>query len=388
MFLKLEAVEDFLSNLYVYELVIFYCAVVVFLVQLLFYLFVYGKVARYKVVGKPDTESNEPVSIIVCARNELDNLTQYLPLILKQEYPTFEVIVVNDCSSDNSQDMLEKMQAIYPHLKITHIKEDEKFSHGKKLALTIGIKAATYEWLLLTDADCMPESENWLATMGNNFKEPNEIVLGYGGYFAEKGFLNRLIRFDTYFIAVQYFGFALCRIPYMGVGRNLAYRKSLFIKNKGFASHSHLQSGDDDLFINEVANTKNTTIELSLAAHTRSVPKKTVEEWVNQKSRHFSTANRYKFIHKFLIGFESFTRMLFYLSVILLLFQGSYLCYIGLGMLFIRMVIQLSVYSITMKKLNEKKLLLFSLVFDIILPLINIFLYTVNSFKTKQHKWK
>jgi poly-beta-1,6-N-acetyl-D-glucosamine synthase len=380
-------VNAFLLDLSVYEQVIFYSTLFVFLVQVIYYVFIYGKVARFKVEENNYPEGDEPVSIIICARNELENLKLYLPLILEQEYSTFEVIVVNDCSSDNSQDWLEKMQAIYPHLKVSHIKEDEKFSHGKKLALTVGIKAATYEWLLLTDADCKPESEFWLASMRRRFNSSNEIVLGYGGYFSGKGFLNRLIRFDTFFIALQYLGFALCKIPYMGVGRNLAYKKSLFIKNKGFASHAHIQSGDDDLFINEVANSRNTAIEISVNAHTRSMPKETFAQWVFQKRRHFSTGNRYKFVHKFLLGLEIFCRMLFYLGIILLLFSHN-LLYIGLGLFFIRMLIQLLVYAKALKKLNEKKLLLFSFIFDIILPLINIFLYTVNSFNTKQHKWK
>jgi poly-beta-1,6-N-acetyl-D-glucosamine synthase len=380
-------VNAFLLNLSVYEQVIFYCTLFVFLVQVIYYVFIYGKVARLKVEGKNYPENSEPVSIIICARNELENLKLYLPLILEQEYSTFEVVVVNDCSSDNSQDWLEKMQAIYPHLKVSHIKEDEKFSHGKKLALTVGIKAASYEWLLLTDADCKPESEFWLASMLSKFNIDNEIVLGYGGYFSGKGFLNRLIRFDTFFIALQYLGFALCKIPYMGVGRNLAYKKSLFIKNKGFASHAHIQSGDDDLFINEVANSRNTTVEISVDAHTRSIPKETFAQWVIQKRRHFSTGNRYKFVHKFLLGLEIFCRLLFYLGIILLLSNHN-LLFIGLGLFFIRLLIQLLVYAKALKKLNEKKLLLFSFIFDIILPLINIFLYTVNSFNTKQHKWK
>lgn len=370
-----------------FEQVVLYLTASFFVIQIFYYTVIYGKVARYIVENKKHNDSGEPVSIVICARNELENLKKYLPSVLEQEYGTFEVIVVNDCSSDNTQDWLEKMQAVYPHLKITQIKEDEKFSHGKKLALTVGIKAASYEWLLLTDADCKPESENWLATMQSNFKNPKEIVLGYGGYFAEKGFLNYLIRFDTFFITLQYMGFALIKIPYMGVGRNLAYKKSLFTKNKGFASHSHINSGDDDLFINEVANTQNTGIELSQEAHTRSVPKKTFQDWVFQKRRHFSTAGHYKFIHKFLIGLETFTRLLFYITAVLMLFHHN-LVYIGLCMLFIRYAVQLWVYAITLKKLNEKNLLLISLLFDIIIPLINIFLYTVISFNSKQHKWK
>jgi cellulose synthase/poly-beta-1,6-N-acetylglucosamine synthase-like glycosyltransferase len=381
-------VNDFFVNLGVYEQIILIIAGTVFSIQVIYYLVVFGKVSRYSFLDTNKKNSKEAISVIICARNEAENITTNLPLVLEQDYPQYEVIVVNDCSYDESQDILEKMQEKYSHLRVTQIKPDEKFSHGKKLALTIGIKAAKNEWLVLTDADCKPESKKWLSTMQQNFSDSAEIVLGYGGYNAEKGFLNQLIRFDTFFIALQYFGFALCKIPYMGVGRNLAYKKSLFLKNKGFASHAQILSGDDDLFINEVANSKNTSVEFSIDAHTRSVPKKTFAQWTEQKKRHFLTSYRYKFLHKFLLGLEIFTRFLFYLSLIFLAIFSLKTLYIAVSLFIIRMTLQLFIFSSALKKLNEKKLLIISLLFDFILPLINLFLYTVKSINSKQHKWK
>jgi poly-beta-1,6-N-acetyl-D-glucosamine synthase len=380
-------VENFYFNLSVYVQVTLWVLVIAFVFQVIFYLVVYGKVAWARLGVKKQSANQEPVSIIICAKNEAENLQMHLPKILEQDYPSFEVIVVNDCSEDNTQDILEKMQEKYPQLKITRIKEDEKFSHGKKLALTIGIKAAKNEWLLLTDADCFPESNQWLSGMQRNFTGNAEIVLGYGGYIAVKGFLNKLIRFDTFSIALQYFGFAMCKVPYMGVGRNLAYKKSLFLKNKGFAPHAQILSGDDDLFINEVASGKNTETEFCLPTHTRSIPKKTFSQWKIQKLRHFSTGNRYKLKHKLLIGVENFTRFLFYASAISLLITGG-MYYVVVGVFFIRYLLHFLVYAKALKKLNEKNLLLISLLFDIILPVINLFLYVSTIFNSKQHKWK
>lgn len=377
---------NYFANYGPYELIVTGILAVALLIQLIYYLIVFIKVASFKSEEKKFTNTKEPVSIIICARNEAENLTNHLPLLLKQDYPDFEVVVVNDCSDDESQDILENFQAQFPHLRTTQIKHDEKFTHGKKLALTIGIKAAKNEWLLLTDADCIPSGANWLSSMQRNFTSENEIVLGYGGYTEEKGFLNKLIRFDTFFIALQYLSFAMIKVPYMGVGRNLAYRKSLFMKNKGFASHAHILSGDDDLFINEVANGGKTAVEFSPETHTRSVPKNQFGLWTNQKKRHLSTGKYYKFLHQLLLGGEISSRLLFYIAVLLSIINSE-TWILGLSVLFFRWIIQIMVFNRAMNKLNEKKILLFSWLFDLILPLLNIFLYSINSFNSKQNKW-
>lgn len=379
--------EDFIAQLNLYQVISLVILFAALLIQLIYYLVIFVRVPGYKNNGSSEKNKKEPVSIIICARNEAENLTQNLPLVLEQEYPDFEVIVVNDCSDDETQDILEKFQEKYKNLRLTQIKHDEKFTHGKKLALTIGIKAAKNEWLLLTDADCRPHGKKWLSTMQRNFTADRQVVLGYGGFNEQKGFLNKLIRFDAFFIALQYLSFALLKLPYMGVGRNLAYRKSLFMKNKGFASHAHILSGDDDLFINEVANSKNTRAEFSIEAHTRSVPKKAFGLWAFQKRRHLSTGQTYKFKHKFLLGLEITSRMLFYIGLILTLISPV-TWIIGLSAYVFRLIIQLIIFNGAMNKLNEKNLLLFSIIFDFVLPLTILFLFTANLFNTKQHRWK
>ena len=185
-----------------------------------------------------------------------------MPRIFEQDYPHFEVVVVNDCSWDNTSDLLKEFGLKHSNLKIVTIKEDDTYSHGKKVALMMGIKGATHEHMLLTDADCRPNSKEWLRNMMQHFTGETEIVLGYGAYEKQGGFLNKIIRYDTFMIALQYLSFALAGKTYMGIGRNLAYKKSLFFKMKGFASHYHIESGDDDLVVNEAATKQNSKIEL------------------------------------------------------------------------------------------------------------------------------
>ncbi len=381
--------EEIIRNSKLYEIIIASILLVSLITQLYYYLGIYLKVAiKKKSDGKPTLKTeNPPVSIVICARNEEENLKHFLPTVLEQKYSEYEVIVVNDCSADNSDMVLENFQKQYPHLKVTTIKEDEKFSHTKKLALTVGIKSAKHEWLLLTDADCIPQSDLWLATMAENFKENTEVVLGYGGYFSEKGLLNKLIRFDTLHIAMNYFGFALNGKPYMGVGRNLAYKRSLFFKNRGFASHSHIDSGDDDLFVREVASKSNTAVEFSQNAHTLSVPRKTYSNWIRQKRRHTSTSSFYSSGIKFLLGLEPISRLLFYLSAITLI-ALLYFPYIVSSIIALKLIVQLSIIKVVMKRLNEKKILLISLLWDFYSLYFYGKLLLLNSVTSKKPKWR
>jgi len=296
-------------------------------------------------------------------------------------------VVVNDCSRDQTEEVLETFRSRYNHLKVTTIKKDPKFSHGKKLALTVGIKAAGHEWLLLTDADCRPESDQWISIMQRNFTTHTSIVLGYGGYKHAPSLLNNYIRFDTFFVAIQYFGFALAGIPYMGVGRNLAYRKSVFFKNKGFASHLNILSGDDDLFIGEVARKGNTRVEFSVPGIVRARAKTTLTEWAKQKRRHLTTGWHYKSRIKWLLGLELTSRIFFYLIFLVLLCSRHFV--LPAVIIFLtRTLIMGIIFKSAMKRLKENNLLLPSLLYDALGPVINFILTLYNFFSTAKPTWK
>ncbi|MBN1990917.1 MAG: glycosyltransferase [Bacteroidales bacterium] len=377
--------SDFLYQLSIYELILAGVLFLGLVIQLYYYLGVFLKVANFN--GNPSNNIQPPVSIVICARDEEANLSTFLPLVLEQSYPNYEVVVVNDCSSDDTDMVLERLMRTYKHLRVTTIKQDEKFTHTKKLALTIGIKAAKHDWLLLTDADCRPESKNWLSTMAVAFTQDNEVVLGYGGFIPEKGLTNKIVRLDALYTAMLYLGAALVRKPYMGVGRNLAYKRNLFFSNKGFASHSQLASGDDDLFVNEVATSNNTTVVVDPGAHTRTYAKRTFNSWLNQKRRHLTTGSRYKSGSKWYLGTELFSRYLFYGSAIALIALQAYPLIIA-GIISLRLIIRLSVIKAVMIRLKERKILLISLVYDFISPIIFGTIVLTNKFSTQKTKWR
>lgn len=371
----------------IFQIVILSVFVISLVIQLFYYLYYYMAVASYKPI-QAQTE-NLPVSVIICAKDEAYNLRNFLPGVLEQDYATgYEVIVVNDCSEDETAEVLEEMQKQYPHLKVSTIKKDLKFSHSKKLAQVIGIKASANEILLFTDADCQPESNKWLSGMTCHFAKNIDFVLGYGGYLYQEGLLNKYIRYDSMFIAMQYIGMAIRKRPYMGVGRNLAYRKSTFFNTKGFSAHNHLMSGDDDLFVNANATAENTIVEYGPGTHTRSFPALNLQNWIKQKKRHLTTGSYYKPGDKARLFIEPASRTLFHLSLIYILCMLLYWPYV-IGLFVLRLTIQTVVFCHVSRKFNERRLLIYSIIFDIFSPLIYGTIYLSNLLKgTKGVTWR
>ena len=363
---------------------IFWIYVAAIAIQLLYYWFFFSRFAFYK--KQENKNEPVPVSVVISAKNEYHNLCKNLPLILKQDYPDFEVVVVNDASDDETIFFLEDIEREDSRLKVVNITQDLNFFSGKKFPLALGIKSAKNEYLLLTDADCTPCSEYWIKEMVSNFSNKTDVVLGYGKYKMEKGFLNKIIRYETVFTAIQYFSYALIGIPYMGVGRNLAYKKSLFIKSKGFISHYDVSSGDDDLFINKVANKKNTQIEINPDSFTMSAAKQTWLEWKIQKKRHLSTGKYYKLKHKILLS-TYHVSLFFVILLFLFLIVAKFNFWIVLLLFLIRLFSQILILKKSFNKLNEKKLLLISPIIELMLVVI----YPVLAFSNlifKQNKWK
>jgi cellulose synthase/poly-beta-1,6-N-acetylglucosamine synthase-like glycosyltransferase len=362
---------------------------VLFIVQVYWY-------ARYmcapaRKVRKNDvrcTKEDTPgVTVILCAHNESENLSYYLQALLTQDYPTYEVIVVDDESEDNTRETVERYMTQDPRLHMTFVPYGARVGSTKKLALTLAAKAAKYDYLLLTDADCVPESNQWIRSMMSGFEGQKEIVLGYGAYFEQKGFVNRLVRYDTLFNGLHYLGAALCGHPYMGVGRNLAYRKSLFFESGGFTHLMTNRAGDDDLFINHVATKQNTAVVVKPESYTWSLSKTTIKEWWQQKRRHLSVSPNYKAVTKFRLTLEPLTRGLFYAAVvgIAVSYQLSVISLIALGLFLLRWIIQTAIINVSARRMGLKGFGMLSVLwFDITLPLVNLWMILVP----KKYKWK
>lgn len=330
---------------------------------------------------------SKPLSIIICARNESDNLQQFLPAICKQDYAEFEVLVVNDRSTDDSSSVLKRLQAEFSHLRVIELSDTSSSLKGKKNALSEGIAAARHPYLLLTDADCQPNSDQWASSMAQGFMHKKSISLGYGGYTNQPGFLNRFIRYETVLTAVQYFSWALWGLPYMGVGRNLGYNRELYDQANGFSAHGDLASGDDDLFISQVATGSNVSIRIRPESFTYSAPAMSWKELYGQKTRHYSTGTRYKPLMIVLLGLFSLTHFGVYLSGVVLLVTG----WLGSGLVwwFVgRLLVQWVVLYFCCSKLQERDLLWLTPVFDCIFVLYYVIFTPALFLEQRRPKWR
>lgn len=367
------------------DLVIFFELAFYFTTALLLlqYAFVYGKLIRHQ--SSSDRFSELPfVSIVVCAKNESENLKKFIPLLLEQKYPDFELIVVDDDSSDNSLEVLESLSNSNKKLSVVSF-DQKKQSLGKKEVLEYGIHAAKSEILVLTDADCKPTSKYWLLGMVNGFANGSELVLGVGTYSKKPGFLNYFIRAETYYIAQQYLSFALMGRPYMSVGRNVAYKKSWFKKNGGFKSHYSIPGGDDDLLINEMSADTKLNIVYDISCQTESIPKQTWKAYFKQKSRHVSAGLKYNIINKFLLGLSyCITTAWYFLIPLMICYNGD--LWIVLTIVVLKKIVLVSVNKRIFSKIGGGELIVLSAFIDIMSIFVQIFAI-INSLIRKEGKW-
>ncbi len=362
---------------------LFIVFILVVTIQIGYYGFLF---THFSFAKKQNTSAQKkPVSVIISCKNEADTISELLVHLLAQKHPVFEIIVVDDASTDNTLVILKEFAKQHKKIKYLSIPKTAKYSGNKKNALTLAIKIATYENLLFTDADCIPNSKNWITDMSAHFSNKKQLVLGYGAYQKTASWLNKLVRYETVLTAWQYFSYTKIGLPYMGVGRNIAYTKTLFNEAKGFESHRHILSGDDDLFVNQIGDKQNTNICWLQEAHTLSKPKERLTEWLHQKRRHITTANTYKPIHQFLLGLFYLSQVLFITLAILLLLTSfnskSILVLIGVRYLFFFIS-----FIPASTKLNEKDLIFWSPVLELFLIVLQLRIFITNLFG-KPKRW-
>jgi len=348
-----------------------------------FYGYFYTLFAKTKTT---ETGLTEGVSIIVCAKNELNNLKELIPILCSQNYPKYEVIIVNDGSWDDSHLLINGFKEQYSYLKSIYLDPEKKLFSGKKLGITLGIKSSIYDNILLTDADCRPQSNEWISLMTNALNTENELVLGYSPYKKLAGLLNLFIRFETQLTAILYLSKAIRGKAYMGVGRNLAYTKASFYAVKGFGSHHHIYAGDDDLHIQRIAKNNNTAVVIDKAAFVETIPKQTWHDWVNQKRRHLQIGGYYKPYAKRFSGLFIFSHFWFSLSFLALILFHFSLWPILLIILGTRYIINGVSYAICARKLNDLSTVVYYPVLDFLMQCYWLS-FGVYVFLTKNKEW-
>ena len=378
-----------LTQLHIIEIVTaIFCLVVA--LELVYYFALFARFAFFK-PSKPKGYHQDPVSIVIATKNDAHNLIKSLPVILSQQYNDYEVVVVSDKSEDETDVLRKEFQQKYDNLKFVNLTSSITNIKGKKYPLALGIRLAKNNLILLTEPDCVPLSQYWLQNMAKRFVDKTQIVLGYSNYERKQGLSNALIRFDTMHQAIQYFSYAIAKIPYMGVGRNLAYTKELFLREKGFANQNHILYGEDDLFINNVATSENCDIECFSESFTMARPQSSFSSWLKQKRKHNFTRKYYQKKHKFLLTAYGTLMPLFYIlfiAAICLAYKNIVLLSVILGCFFLKAVSQYLVFGFAAKRLKCGSFIPFILLYDIIFSIINPLIYLATQIEEKPvKKW-
>lgn len=339
------------------------------LVQLLYAIGIFGRIFSFPTPKPGPIAGKKPVSVIICAKDEAANLKAHLPQIMAQRYtndagkPLFEVIVVNDCSTDDTELVLQELEQLYDNLwHVTISPGEERLFPGKKFALSEGLKHAGHELLLLTDADCVPSSGNWLELMVAPLHSGKQIVAGYGKYIAEGSLLNAFTRWETLHTFLQYSTYTLSGKPYMAVGRNLACTKEILLKAQATEVWNKLPSGDDDLLVSTMATKENMAVVCNVEAFTLTRSKSTWGDWLRQKQRHMSTGKYYKDDVKTWLGAYAITHMLMWVLFFVMLYYKPQQALFYWG---IRSFAMWSVWAVAAFKLKEKSLIPLFPFFDI-----------------------
>lgn len=270
------------------------------------------------VAESPHSEKQHSgISVVIAAKDEADHLPGLFEALQKQDFAgDWEVVLVLDRCRDDSELIAAKYTEIKPLiLRIATIEETPEGWTGKKWALEQGIKTARYNRIALTDADCLPES-GWLRGIAREMDRGKELVLGLGLYRRTAGLLNLFVRFETHLTAMQYIGFAGLGMPYMGVGRNMAYSRAFFQRAGGFSEIAHRLSGDDDLLVNQFARAKATGTMTAAGTRTISEPPQTFSSWWRQKIRHLSAGTGYRMATQFILSLLHGLQAIFYLSLV------------------------------------------------------------------------
>lgn len=343
-------------------------------IQLCYVFGIYNRIHRhFKKKNEAAGTELPPLSVIIVTKDSGSALTKNLPAILEQDYPEFEVIVINDKSAGEDENILKLLSDKYNNLYHTFIPETARYVSRKKLGIAMGIRASRYEWLVVTEPYCCPVSRNWLRRLAEQMTPNTDIVLGYSNYLPQKGWFARRITTDSFFHSLRYLGMALAGNPYMGIGRNLAYRKSLYEKHKGFADHLQLQRGEDDLFINAVANKYNTRVASGEDSIVRMPVPPYKRIWFEEKMNAMVTGHYYQGMARFINAIDTWTCGLFHLATIsALAFSIIEQQWIGMGLIvlfwLIRFISTMTVFHHTSRDLNENLCCIFPL-FDILRPL-------------------
>ncbi len=337
--------------------------------------------------GLPEAQS---VSVIVVVNDDLDYIENTLPLLLQQKYDLpYQVVVVNDMPElEETSDMLKVLTERFPNLYVTTIRENHHFKHTRKLAYTIGIKAARYDCLLFTTTHDIPANDKWLGLMSKGFVSRHSLVLGYNRIQRKPGFLNRLERTVNIFTSLPMFAAAVSGKPFLARSGNMGFTRQLFFDNHGYCKYLRLNSGENDLFLQRVRKFADTSVILSPSAATEHLFAPRYSIWYNRRKFDTYTYRYYPASLRLFLGMEHLFRILFWGSALtLIIMQVPWMWIISVLLIGLRILLMSLVFRKLSKRTQEKVPYLTCFLWDIVSPVDALILSISRRLKPSIDLW-
>lgn len=380
--------KEFIASYPAYQILITALLIVCAIVQIVYWMR-YSRVATHRhSLREPEGATTPPVSVVVVVADDPEYITEHLPKLLTQNHPEYEVIVVDDGSETDMTDELLAMQALYPHLRFTTIKADPVFRHSRKLALTVGIKAAKYDNIVFTDSDAIPTSEKWLSVMARGFNG-GQLVIGYTGIERKPGIANKIMRCQRLTSSIRYLNAAVRGHVYRGIYNNIGYTKRLFFGNKGY-THLRMTLGEDDLFVQKVAPvcSKRTSVMLNPSATVRQFQWGGLGWWRAERRYRSAAFDLYPLKVRVSVFAELLTRALLVLgTVALAVLLPPVLWIVALGLWFLRELTMTITVRAIARRVGERRLMWAYLAHDLFAPVGELCLWIGRKLRPSKRLW-
>lgn len=362
--------------------IVFYFFVACLAIQLIYYIFFLSILLNNKKEKEYDLK---PISVILYVKNSELYLEKNIDYFINQKYPKFEILLVNNASSDNTDIILEKLSEKHKSLRIINVENNESFWGNKKYTYTLAIKAAKYEHLIFSEIDCKPVSENWIHEINKSFSSKKTIILGYKRLLKTSSLFNLIIRFDNLLESIKSFSFTKINSPYSADSRNYAFTKKDFYRVNGFINHIKIKNGKEDLFVKDAKQKYNSAYTLSDESFVESSKSLSFKEWFLNKKNSNLLKRHYSFKNQFLLNAFSFSKVfLYFLTIILLLIHDWKIILI----IFSSYIIFQSVITfIINRKFKETSIFYLSPILDFLLVLFQISIF-ISNLISKPPNWR
>lgn len=360
-----------------------------FLVQVIIYLFVYGRLRNYPNPSKGIDVSQTGISVIIpLYDSDVTFMNERLPIFLSQTHKLYQVVVVDVTGDPEIAEQLNLMKLGWGEkLSSTRIHADKTLRISTKMALNVGIKAARYDNVVFSLPECSPRSERWAEMMARGFAGGHDVVLGYASIVPERGLASKLIRCANMALSTRWLSFAVRHKAYRGTLCNLGITKKMYFGARGF-NYLNLNMGEDDLFVMALANRHNTVATMGGSATINQKTWGGLSWWLPRRVKLSYPYRFYPKRVKWGTGLELWSRALFFVVAIMVAAMLPFAAkMVAVGVIMARYLLVLWQMKCVARRLSERGFLSVYWIYDLVAPVVEAVL-AIRRKMIPTYKWR